>query len=106
MTKLTGHEPLEELLRFIESGQGVYLSASAMSTILSTVASHKLCAEVVQRIADVLECESVEYEEAKSGVIAQTLFELSSPEIHGTMTPERCAELAAGLAAPTPDLPP
>jgi len=103
MKQLTGYEPFEEVVGFIESGERVYLSASALSTMLKAVAFQNNCADDIQRIADVLECESVEYEDAKSALIAHALFELSSPEINGVTTPDRCAELAANLDAPLPD---
>jgi len=106
MKRLTGHEPFKELLALIKTGEKVYLSASAMSAILNAVASEACEAETIQRLADALEGESVDYEDAKSGIIAQALFELSSPEINGAATLERCAELVAALEVPDSERPP
>lgn len=96
MKRLTGNESLEEL-QALTSGGKVYLSASALSVLLNAFANSEFGIETVQQMADALECESVDYEEAKSAVIAQVLFELSSPEINGVATQERCAELIAAL---------
>jgi hypothetical protein len=100
MKLLTGHEPFEEILAITATGEQVYLSASAMSLILDAIAKMQFSTEAIQRLGDALECESVDYEDAKSAVIAQSLFELSSPEINGLLTAERCVELIAALEAP------
>jgi hypothetical protein len=99
MKRLTGHEPLEDILALISTEERLYLSAAAMCLILDAVVKKRLSTETIQQLADALECESVDYEEAKSAVIAQSLFELSSPEINGLPTEERCAELIADLQA-------
>ena len=39
--------------------------------------------------ADILECESVDYEIGYEKLIASVLFELSTPEINGALTNER-----------------
>jgi hypothetical protein len=104
MKCLTGHEPLEVVRAIIATGGRVYLSASAMSVILNAAANKEVAPEIIQQLADSLECECVDYEESKLAVIAESLFELSSPEINGMVTQERCAELIAALASP--DSPP
>ena len=100
MKRLTGHEPFEEILELIATEGQVYLPASAMVFILNAVAKGQFSTETIQQLADALECECIEYEDSKSAVIAQALFELSSPEINGLPTEERCAELIAALQAP------
>ena len=102
MNQLTGYETVEEILAIRATGRQAYLSASAMILILNAVAKRQLSTEATQQLVDVLECEYVVYEDAKSAVIAQSLFELSSPEINGQLTEERCAELIAALEAPPP----
>jgi hypothetical protein len=96
MKLLTGNESFEDMFILLSEGQ-IYLSASAMSLILKTIAKKKYPDETIQRLADALECESVYYEESKSEVIAQSLFELSSPEINGVLTLDRCEELTKAL---------
>ena len=100
MKRLAGHETVEEMLAIIATGDQVYLSASAMSMILNAVAKKQFSIETIQQLADALECESVDYEDAKSAVIAQALFELSTPEVNGLLSEERCAELIAALDIP------
>jgi len=100
MKRLTGREPFEDILALISTEGRVYLSASAMCLILDAVAKKRFSTETIQQLADALECESVDYEDVKSAAIAQSLFELSSPEINGVPTEERCAELIAALQAP------
>jgi hypothetical protein len=96
MKRLTGKESLEEL-QSLTTKEEVHLSASALSVILTAFANNDCGIETIQQKADALERESVDYEEAKSALIAQALFEFSSPEINGVVTQERCAELIAAL---------
>ncbi len=106
MKRLTGNESLEEL-HALTTREKVYLSASALSVMITAFANNECRIETIQQMADALECESVDYEEAKSAVIAGALFELSSPEINGAATQEKCAELIAVLQAPdSPSSPP
>jgi hypothetical protein len=100
MKRLTGNEAFGEIFTTIESGEQVYLSASAMAIILNAVVKKEYATETIQKLADALECESVGYEDSKSAVIAESLFELSSPEINGVLTLERCMELIAALESP------
>lgn len=96
MKRLIGNEPFEDILTMVAEGP-LYLSASAMILILNAVTKNEYSAETIQRLADALECESVKYEDSKSELIAQSLFELSSPEINGVLTQERCQQLATAL---------
>jgi len=97
MKHLTGHETLEDVSKLVAQGERILLSSSAMKIILKSLIAKEITAEKAQHLADVFECELVDYDLFKSQEIADILFELSSPEINGVVTPERCIELIAKL---------
>jgi hypothetical protein len=95
--KLSGRETPDDVLKYAATGHLMHLSASAMEIILKSVAAKEITTESAQLLADALECEFVVYEDFKAGAIAEALFVLSSPEINGLVSPERCIELVKNL---------
>lgn len=54
----------------------------------------------LNELADLLECEPVEYEAGREGEIATILSHLSTPEINGPITVDECTAMIASLATP------
>lgn len=85
---ISGNESTDELQAKIDSGDSYTLDAKALSRFLSRFLQGGLNAEQVERIGDLLEAaEFVEYVgPGADGLIAQVVFEMSTPQSTGPIT--------------------
>ncbi len=94
---ISGNEQSDDLLVKVDSGDSYTADAHAVSRFVARYLADELNAQDLEQIGDALEHESVEYVGPGSdGIIAQVVFEMSSPEIKGPITKE-AAERWLGL---------
>lgn len=81
--KITGDETRDELKMKCVELRRVSLGASALIRVIDRFLEGKLSATELQELGDLLESDYVDYEDSNGdGVIAQVLFEMSSPEVN------------------------
>ena len=97
MKTLTGLEAASDIRIALLDHGSVVLNTSALRVMLEAFNLGRLDAKSVEQIADELERDSVVYETGKEVLIASILFDLSSPEINGKLTSERCTQILATL---------
>jgi hypothetical protein len=87
---ISGSESAEELDAKIDSGDSFTVDARAVTRLVSRYLADELSAAELAQIGDRLESgEFIEYVgPGADGIIAQVLFEMSSPEAHGPITKE------------------
>ncbi len=94
MTRLiSGMEMIDDLRRHLTGRveTDFILNRSALSQFIERYLSGELTESELQEIGDLLEM-TVEYEDGNEGVIAQVLFEVSSPEVNGQIDQESATE--------------
>ena len=103
MTSISGNETLVELREHLTGrvDTDIALSRSALSQFVGRYLKNELTDVELQEIGDLLEM-TVDYEEESEGVIAQVLFEISSPEANGGINRERASEWRTMLLPSTP----
>lgn len=94
---ITGNEPLETLRALAQSNSRIVLGRSALTKFLTAFVESRIDANTLTEIACLLECESVEYEAEQEAIIAQVIFELSSPEINRPISLKLCSHLISAL---------
>lgn len=99
MTIVSGDETLVDLRKHLAGrvDTDIALSRSALSQFVERYLNSELTEAELQEIGNLLEM-SVEYNERSEEVIAQVLFEISSPEVNGEITRERASEWKAMLS--------
>ena len=87
---ITGGESLKELQAKIDSGDSYTLDARAVSHFVTRFLEDQLKEQELEQIGDLLEgAEFVEYVGPGSdGLIAQVVFEFSTPQAKGKITKE------------------
>ena len=87
---ISGEESRNDLQAKIDSGDSYTADARAVSRFVSRYIADQLSAEELEQIGDLLEgAEFIEYVGPGSdGLIAQVVFEFSSPETKGPITKE------------------
>ena len=87
---LLGTENGEELRAKIDSGDSYTLDARAVAHFVTRYVEDQLNAEELEQIGDLLEGgEFIEYVGPGSdGIIAQVIFQMSTPEANGPITKE------------------
>ena len=97
---ISGNESAKDLQKKIDSGDTFTVDACAVTRFLSRYLEDKLSAQQLEEIGDLLEgAEFFEYVGPGSdGLIAQVVFEFSTPEANGPITKE-AAERWLGLLA-------
>jgi hypothetical protein len=85
-SQISGHESLTELQWKRQSYARLVLTREALLRVIGRFLSDSLTASELQEFGDLLEGEPVDYDdESEDRVIAQVLFEMSSPEINGAI---------------------
>jgi hypothetical protein len=108
MLRLSGDESrqlVQELrARAAKAREGnIVLTREALARILERHASGELAAEELMQLANELEAnDEIDYEPNAEAIIADVLFELSTPEINGMPTIERSRALRDGLMTAQP----
>ena len=90
---LSGSESADNIRQVIHEHGLAMLSVACVGVLLKKFSSGQLDAATILQIADELENDAVIYERGKEEIIATILFELSSPEVNGPLTLQRCSEL-------------
>jgi hypothetical protein len=87
---ITGNETIQELQQKSDSGDTYSLDARAVTRFVARYLEDQLNAEQVEQIGDLLEgTEFIEYVGPGSdGVIAQVIFEMSTPDTKRPITKE------------------
>jgi hypothetical protein len=84
--QITGDESLEQLRAKLLSSSTWQLQRTALVRFLDRFLQDGLTAAEVEEIGDLLESDRVDHDnERDDGLIAQVLFEMSSPEVNGTI---------------------
>ena len=98
MTSISGNETLVDLREHLVGcvDTDIALSRSALSQFVARYLNGELTESELQEIGDLLEM-TVEYEDGNQGLIAQVLFEVSSPEVNGQINQQRATEWKAML---------
>jgi hypothetical protein len=98
---ITGSESREELQAKIDGGDSYTIDARAVTHFVTRFLEDQLKAEELEQIGDLLEgAEFVEYVgPGADGLIAQVVFEFSTPQAKGKITKE-AAERWIRLLAP------
>lgn len=92
MWVVTGDESLEQLKVARTRYRRLSLGAPALIRFVDRFTRGALTVTEVQELGDLLESDSVDYLDTNSeGVIAQVLFEMSTPEVNGEID-EQAAE--------------
>ena len=87
--KITGEESLGELKAKYVLEPRLSLPATALISFIDRFVQGQLTAGQLQELGDFLESEGVDYLEGKDeGIIAQVLFEMSTPEANGDIDRE------------------
>jgi len=98
---ISGSESGGELLARIESGDSFTVDARAVTRFVSRYLEDQLSAEELEQIGDLLEGELIEYVgPGADGIIAQVVFEFSTPQVNRPITKE-AAERWLRLLAPS-----
>lgn len=83
-THISGTENVRELQLLRQSAKQLVLSKAALSQFVDRFLRNDLTESELQEVGDLLEGEPVDYEDdSPDRVIAQILFEMSSPEVNG-----------------------
>ena len=104
MIAITGEEQPDEILKLRRTGSArsighLLLTKRALGRMLARCEAGELQSAELVEIANQLEArDEVDYERGAERVIADTLFELASPEINGELTPTRCRDLIRRLS--------
>lgn len=101
MNKLTGRESIDQLIESCRCGSGVTLTISALITLLERFQAGYVDGRFIQQAANELENDGVVYDVKCEKIIASVLFELSSPEINGMLSKQKCNKLLSMLAIGT-----
>lgn len=96
MVVLTGKETPEQITETVKTFD-VLLSASALRYFLKNFTAGRLEIQSLISICSELEHESVIYEPGRRQLIASILFEISSPEINGFVSIQRCVQFIREL---------
>ena len=90
---ISGEESGKDLQAKIDSGDSYTLDARAVSRFVSRYLDDQLSAQELEQIGDMVEgAEFIEYVgPGADGLIAQVVFEFSSPETKGPITKEAAA---------------
>ncbi len=88
--KLTGNEDAREIFRLRTAGDKVFLvSRKTLLRLIERFVGGEVDAKQVEGYADAVEVmDDVENEDGYEELIATILFQLSSPEINGSLTPD------------------
>lgn len=97
MMELTGKETSDEIRDLLFESE-VLLTRKAMIQIIYDRCHETFDPEGIHAITDMLECEAFYYETGYESVIADVLFELSTPEINGAITKQKCLSLIERLS--------
>lgn len=99
MKHLTGLESIEEIREAFRNNCSLMLSATALRTLLSKFIAGEVSTATIVEITDEFEHERVDYEPGKQKLIAEVLFEISTPEINGRLSVNRSKELIEKLSS-------
>jgi hypothetical protein len=97
MRHLTGLESIAEIREAFRNNSFLMLSATALCTLLSKFVAGDVSTATIVELTGEFEHERVIYESGKEKLIAEILFEVSTPEINGELSANRSKELVEKL---------
>ena len=84
MESLSGNESVAEVMVKLRSDDQLRLTKGALLTIVERYLDGRLTVDELQQLGDLLEFDPIEYvDESPSGVVAQVVFEMATPEANG-----------------------